>query len=190
MRHRRRGEFAARFPVHVTARVRAGLPSLRGQLEQVVLLGAFRAGCERFGFRLVHFAVLGNHMHYVVEARGRRSLTAGLRGLHVRVARRLNRLWGRRGNVFPDRFHGRVLRSPREVRTGLDYVLHNARRHGLIRAGAEPDRCSSGHWFDGWRNPRGGTPPKTMAGWPPVASARTWLLSLGWRRLGLLALGP
>jgi hypothetical protein len=71
VRHRKRQDLAARFPVHVTARVRAGLPSLRGQLEQTVLLGAFRAGCERFGFRLVHFAVLRNHVHYVVEAGGR-----------------------------------------------------------------------------------------------------------------------
>jgi REP element-mobilizing transposase RayT len=188
--HQKRGELAARFPVHVTARVRAGLPSLRGQLEQVVLLGAFRAGCERFGFRLVHSAVLGNHMHYVVEAGGRRSLTAGLRGLHVRVARGLNRLWGRRGNVFPDRFHRRILKSPREVRAGLAYVLHNARKHGVRQRAGEPDRCSSGRWFDGWRDP-----PPTLereqsmsARGRPVARARTWLLSLGWRRLGLLQL--
>jgi REP element-mobilizing transposase RayT len=177
-------ELAARFPVHVTARVRAALPSLRGQLEQTVLFGAFRAGCERFGFRLVHFAVLGNHMHYVVEAGGRRSLTAGLRGLHVRVARRLNRLWDRRGNVFPDRFHERILRSPREVRAVLAYVLHNARKHGVRQRDGEPDRCSSGRWFEGWRERR----PDPWPGIRAVARARTWLLSVGWRRFGLLEL--
>jgi REP element-mobilizing transposase RayT len=171
--------------VHVTTRVRAGLPSLRGQLEQVVLLGAFRSGCERFGFRLVHFAVLGSHMHYVVEAGGRRSLTAGLRGLHVRVARRLNRLWGRRGSVFPDRFHERILRSPREVRAGLSYVLHNAQKHGVRQRPGEPDRCSSGRWFDGWRDARPATGPVAC----PVARERTWLLTTGWRRRGLLVLG-
>ena len=105
--------------MQVTARIREGLPSLRGSLAHAVVLGAFRAGCDRFGFRLVHFAVLGNHVHYLAEARDRRSLTAGLRGLHVRVARRLDDHWGRRGNVFPDRFHERALRSPREVWASL-----------------------------------------------------------------------
>jgi REP element-mobilizing transposase RayT len=163
---------------------------MRGRLEQVVLLGAFRDGCERFGFRLVHFAVLSNHVHYLVEARERRSLTAGLRGLHVRVARRLNKLWKRRGNVFPDRFHERILRSPREVRGALAYVLGNARRHGLGQRPGEPDRCSSGRWFAGWRGarPSAGLGAGADAGPCPVARGRTWLLAVGWRRLGLLPL--
>jgi len=182
--HRRRGELPGRCPVQVTARIREGLPSLRGACAHAVVLGAFRAGCDRFGFRLVHFAVLGNHVHYLVEARGRRSLTAGLRGLHVRVARGLNRLWGRRGNVFPDRFHERVLRSPREVWSSLGYVLRNARRHGYRQRRGEPDRCGSGRWFDGWRERRG----EGVAPGLPVAAPRTWLLARGWRRCGLLAL--
>jgi hypothetical protein len=107
-----------------------------------------------------------------------------LRGLHVRVARGLNRLWGRRGNVFPDRFHERILKSPREVRAGLAYVLHNARKHGVRQRAGEPDRCSSGRWFDGWRNARAASGPSSC----PVARARTWLLTSGWRRLGLLVL--
>jgi hypothetical protein len=76
------------------------------------------------------------------------------------------------------------------VRAGLAYVLHNARKHGVRQRAGEPDRCSSGRWFDGWRDP-----PPTLereqsmsARGRPVARARTWLLSLGWRRLGLLQL--
>ena len=182
--HRRRGELPQRYPVQVTARLRDGLPSLRGPCAHAVVLGAFRAGCERFGFRLVHYAVLGNHMHYLVEARDRRSLTAGLRGLHVRVARRLNQHWGRRGNVFPDRFHERVLRSPREVWASLAYVLKNARKHGYRQRDGEPDRRSSGRWFEGWRERRGEELTPDL----PVVAPLTWLLGAGWRRCGLVAL--
>lgn len=184
VRHRSRPEFWRGCPVQVTTKVRDGLPSLRRGEEFGVLVGAFRDGCRRFGMRLVHFAVLGNHLHYLVEAEGKVSLTRGLKGLHVRVAKRLNRHWGRRGNVFPDRFHARVLGGPREVWAALGYVLRNARRHGYAQWPGKPDRCSSGRWFDGWRECRG----ERLTSGAPVARAGTWLLRTGWRRMGLLAL--
>jgi hypothetical protein len=100
-----------------------------------------------------------------------------LRGLGVRVARALNRVWRRSGRVLGDRPHEHVLRSPREVRWALAYVLQNARKHGTWRK-----RGAADPWFDGWR--RG---LALAAQWPtPVARARSWLLGVGWRRHGLL----
>jgi hypothetical protein len=104
-------------------------------------------------------------------------------GLLTRIARRLNKWWGRRGKVFADRFHERILRTPREVRNVLGYVLHNAVRHGYRVRSGEPDPCSSGRWFGGWRDYRAPFPQP-----PPVAPAHTWLLCTGWRRCGLLGL--
>jgi hypothetical protein len=103
-----------------------------------------------------------------------------VKGLAVRVARTLNRLWKRSGRVFSDRFHARPLRTPREVRSALAYVLHNARRHGLRLLGVDP--CSSGPWFDGWRQ------GLVLEGDGPCARAATWLLREGWRRHGLIGI--
>jgi hypothetical protein len=50
--------------------------------------------------------------------------------------------------VFADRFHDRELRTPRDVRNALVYVLQNLRKHGIAVAG--PDPYSSGPEFDGW----------------------------------------
>jgi REP-associated tyrosine transposase len=96
----------------------------------------------------------------------------------VRIARALNALWRRRGSVFADRFHERALRTPREVRAALVYVLQNARRHGIRVLGVDP--YSSGAWFEGW------TARITDATkLPPILSgARTWLLGDGWLRHG------
>ena len=58
--HRTRAPLAARFPVEVTMRVKPGLPSLRGLKEHAALRGAIVAGCEREGFRLVHYSVQSN----------------------------------------------------------------------------------------------------------------------------------
>ena len=115
MSRRTRPELARRFPAHVTLRIREGLPGLRRRGELAVLKGAFHGGCLRFGLRLVEFSVQGNHIHLLAEAEDKRSLARGLQGLCVRIARRLNKWWGRCGAVFADRYHARILRTPREA---------------------------------------------------------------------------
>ena len=175
--HAPRAPLASRHPVHVTVRLCKGLPSLRRKQPYLALLRCFCAGRERFGFRLIEYSVQSNHLHLIAEAKDRRALSRGMQGLLVRIARALNRLWARCGRVFADRYHDRILRTPREVRNALAYVLHNARRHGIF--GPTPDPYSSGRWFDGWR----ARFERMIAGIErPVARARTWLLTIGWRR--------
>jgi putative transposase len=182
--HRVREEFRGAFPVHVTLRLADGLPSLRERATYRRVLAALGGGCERFGMRLVHWTALGNHMHLIVEACDRHALSRGMQGLGVRLARALNRCWGRRGRVLADRYHAHVLRSPSEVRRALAYALQNARKHGMAIVGADPR--SSGPWFDGWLG--GGERWERVEVERPswLRTARTWLLAHGWRRLGLL----
>ncbi len=130
--HRTRPVLAARFPVHVTWRMRVS--GLRTRRCFGALARAFWGGTNRFGFRLVHYSVQGNHVHLLVEADGERSLSRGMNGLGVRVARGINRVLGRRGKLLDDRYHGHILRTPTEVRRARHYLLHNAARHiGLAR---------------------------------------------------------
>ena len=135
--HRRRPVLKARFPVHVTWRMREGVWGLRTRRCFGALARAFWGGANRFGFRLVHYSVQGNHVHLLVEARDERSLSRGMNGLGVRVAKGLNRVMRRRGRVLEDRYHGHVLRTPTEARRARAYLLQNARRHyGVV--GADP----------------------------------------------------
>src|SRR5207245_318842 len=90
---------------------------------------AFREGCNRFGFRVTHFSVQGNHVHLMVEAEDKHSLARGMQGLAIRMAKALNRLMERKGKAFSDRYHAHVLRTQREVRNALAYVLGNFARH-------------------------------------------------------------
>ncbi len=182
--HRMREKLASRFPVHVTTRLRAGLPSLRRVRERRVLERAFGAGSDRSSFRLTEYSIQSNHLHLLVEAKDRNALTRGMQGLSIRVAKALNKLWERKGKVFADRYHDRILRTPREVRNALVYVLKNHARHGIRLLGV--DAWSSGRWFEGWKATRG--VPVTLAPRAsPIARARTWLLNVGWRRRGRIA---
>ncbi len=181
--HDLREPFQARFPVHVTVRRAAGLPHLRRKEEYRVLRAAFAVGAERAGFRLIEYVVMGDHLHVIVEGGDRRALVRGVSGLLIRCARALNRLWGRKGKVFVDRYHDHVLRTAKEVRAALCYVLQNARRHG--ERIETIDRFSSGPWFEGWRE----TMEIVGAGPQFLARAKTWLLMAGWLRWGRIGVG-
>lgn len=162
MAHVSRPQHKARFPLLITSRLRPGLHSLRHESEaeciRVALDDANSAAAAQAAagskasaaapFQVVHHSIQSNHLHLIVEADDRASLTSGMRGLLVRIARALNRLWKRRGPVFADRFHERELRKPLQVRNALVYVLQNLRKHGISLAG--PDPLSSGPAFDGW----------------------------------------
>ena len=174
--HRTRPQHLARNPLHVTVRLREGLPTLRTRPVRAAVVEAMADGGDRFGFRLNQFSLQSNHIHLIAEAEDRFALGRGIRALLVRVARALNRLWSRRGSVFTDRYHARPLRTPRQVRVALLYVLANARHHRIRLLGIDP--FSSGAWFDGWL----GRPAATSRS--PCVRARTWLLCQGWRRHG------
>jgi REP element-mobilizing transposase RayT len=146
----------------------------------------WREACERRRFRLVHYSIQGDHVHLIIEAASARDLACGMKSLAARFARAVNRVYHRTGRVLADRCHVHVLRTPREVRNAIAYVLLNARRHFMKRTGRPPagDRCdpaSSGRWFDGWSGRSGGSTDP-----PAVAPPRTWLLGVGWRRRGLI----
>lgn len=183
MSHARRTKLDARVPVLVTWKLFGGLPSLRRPVTRDRLLETFAAARDRHGMRLVHYSIQSNHVHAIVEARDVTALARGVQGLSVRMARALNRAWGRRGRMFADRYHSRALRTPREVRRALGYVLNNARKHAARVEGIDP--YSSGASFDGWRER--GARALVRAPTPPVVHARAWLLTTGWRRYGLVS---
>jgi hypothetical protein len=116
----------------------------------------------------------------LVEASDKVGLSRGLTGLIVRAARAVNRVLGRRGKVWGDRYHARALRTPREVRNAIVYVLMNAKKH--LRVALDLDPCSSASRFDGWKTPLETGPPNR----PVVELAETWLLRTGWKRHGLI----
>jgi len=195
--HTSRDRFSSLLPAHVTLRLMPDLVSLRTKPVLRALERTFAAGAERSAFRLVEYSLQGNHAHFIVEARDHEALGRGMMALGSRLALAVNRVMGRpSGRVVADRYHARVLRSPREVHRALRYVLLNARKHlgkaasRVVRAvDVLLDPASSARWFDGWKRALSPAMRRTPAGLSPkptVARARSWLLRIGWRRHGLL----
>jgi putative transposase len=198
--HRTRPDHARKHPVHVTITV---VRKSFGTLRKERIFNSLRAilltpGIE--GFQVVHYSVQDDHLHLVVEAEDRRSFSSGMRSLEIRIARTVNRLFGRkRGKVIRDRYHRRDLVTPREVRTVLRYVLLNRSKHRQLIPGVL-DVCSSAYSFDGWvevddpewprtRGDPGASPTLTVPSPAAPAPVQPWtsLLAKDWRELGLLS---
>ncbi len=184
--HVRRPPIPRHCPSLVTLRVRRGLPSLRCRRFLKAFRPSLRQACERGDFRVVHYSVQRNHVHLIVEAAGKEALGKGMKAVAARLARAVNRVFACSGSVLHGRYHLRVLRTPREVRNALAYVLLNARKHWKERHGAPPpvrlDGASSARWFEGWRR----IAAPLVRDPPEVADPHTWLLRVGWRRHGLV----
>ena len=160
--------------------------------------------------RIVHYSVQGNHLHLLVEVdctdktAAKRALTKAMQGLGVRLARRLNKVLGRRGRLIEERYHVTRLTTPQQVKNALLYILNNGRKHraerGLPCEADWLDPCATGVYFEHWREQASGIAawqswvrqldetlgPK--AGPRSIVAPRSWLLKIGWHKHGPLPL--
>src|SRR5580698_5091398 len=190
--HATRPVFAARYPQHVTLRLGTTSPAIAREWLMAKAIRPAIAASAKDWFRVVEFNVLSNHVHLIVEANDADTLSRGVQGLAIRIARRVNSALKRRGKLFGQRFHARTMKTPREVRNTLRYVLLNRKHHAKTQRfyAGWLDPYSSAIWFRGWN-----TPIRMNAGFnrqlstlaAPTREPRSWLLRVGWRRGGLLS---
>lgn len=198
--HKKRPRLLASQPVHVTTRVTRGVGSLRKRHMYQALREATIAIAGREDCRIVHFSIQATHLHMIVEAKDRMALARGMQAFLGSAAKQIHRSVSertgkrRKGRVFADRYHSRILKTPRETRNAVAYVINNWRRHQEDRATfAERWKCdpySNGWQFDGWKEREDKwfafkPPPEylSLLTWFP----KTWLLREGWRRHGLIS---
>jgi REP element-mobilizing transposase RayT len=152
--HRKRPEIGPTTPIHVAIRVRKGTIKLRPKRIFRIVRTALVAASRKIFFRLIEYSVQRNHLHLIVEADDKFALSRAMRSLSIRIAKRINQVMGARGVRIVDRYFMRVLKTPLDVRTALQYVLNNYRRHeaqfGRCCADGWIDPCSSAIWFRDW----------------------------------------
>jgi REP element-mobilizing transposase RayT len=196
--HVKREKHWASAPVHVTMRAVANLVSFR---EERIFARLARAlgKASKDGFRVVQWSVQKDHVHVIAEADSHDELRAGAQGLAIRLARTFNRVFRRKGKVWRTRHERHDLRSPRQVRNALVYVLFNHRKHARGTpnehwALTSLDPKSSAPWFDGFTARAGPAIAKLASDASAlgvvercVVSARRFLTTtLWWRHHGKL----
>jgi REP element-mobilizing transposase RayT len=196
--HKARPELQARYPVHVVLRVVGAVGNLRRRCAYRAVREATLTTARREEFRIVHLSIQRTHVHLLVEARDKCTLASGMQGFQISAAKHLNAAISkgregprRRGAVFPDRYHAVIIRSPRQARHALRYVLGNWRRHqeDLVAPMSSwaIDWFSSAAMFPDWKEYgdegflwRGPDTYEPLMVYRP----RTWLLREGWKKSG------
>ena len=164
--HHARSKFEKPTPVHVTTRVRRHVWNLRSQRCYRRVGDCLAEATGRFGLRVIEYSVLGNHVHFIVEADSAEALSRGMQGLSIRIAKALNALMGCAGSVFDDHYDARLLKTPTEIVRAIAYVLRNHEHH-FGAAGRDPFSSDALSVSD--RQARLSVPV-------------SWLLKIGWRK--------
>jgi REP element-mobilizing transposase RayT len=186
--HRRRPELSSAHPVHVTLRMDRRRPDLRNHHIYNRVKRVLRAFLGRDDFRVVHISIQANHLHMLVEADDRHALSRNMKSFAIRMQHALRERYGCK--LFSHRYHAVQIKTARQARRALAYVLNNWRRHRLDwddrgrLLPAKLDEFSSALAFKGWR----GYAFVAPVGYEvmPVSAPRTWLLAAGWRDVGLI----
>jgi REP element-mobilizing transposase RayT len=180
--HRKRPELSPRHPVHVTLRARKLFPEMRRRDYYAAIRKTLEHFLGRTDFRVIHGSIQNTHFHFLVEAINKHALTLGMQSLTIRLSFALT---GGHGKVFEERYHAVQIRTPRQARNTLAYVLNNWRRHRVWAGDAPVDPYSSGVTFTGWsERPQFSIP----AGYVPLPMSppQTSLLRSGWKQFGLI----
>ena len=77
--------------------------------------------------------------------------------------------------MFAERYFSRAVKTAKEIKRALAYVIHNARKHRVWSSPTQPDPFSSGRWYSGLSGSVDICRPLRA---PPVADARDMYLSM------------
>lgn len=117
--HETRQIVRARTPVHINFKVKLHVRNKEG-------LKALRKAIQnaRRYVSVLHYSLQSNHVHLIIEATSNESLTQGMRSLTITFSKCLSK-----GRIQRERYHLHVLKTLRETRNAIQYVIFNEARH-------------------------------------------------------------
>jgi hypothetical protein len=124
--HRKREKVQMQHGLHVNFKYRTTVRHKKGLslLKRAILNARMK------GLRVIHYSLQSNHIHLILEAQDNAILTRGMRSLTVTIAKGVNK-----GRVQLERYHLHVLKTLKETKNAVHYVLFNEQKHsGLKKA--------------------------------------------------------
>ena len=183
--HLPRVQINSRVPMHITIKLREGVPGLREPKFLYAFARAIRRAARK-GLRVQHFSIQSNHLHLIAEADSNSALRIGMCSLLASITWALRKIFQYWGDVFTSRYHINPIRVPRLMRNVLKYVLFNYEHHCGVATFA--DVYSSVFSFDGARLLIGREQIGVRPRWQSVideslSAPGSWMQRVGWRKL-------
>lgn len=118
--HRPREKVTHRTPLHINFKFKTHIKNK----HCLKLLKRAIINARSHGLKVIHFSLQSNHIHLIVESEANFTLTKGMRSLTVTFAKGL-----KAGRVQIERYHLHVLKTIRETKNAVLYVLFNQQKH-------------------------------------------------------------
>ncbi len=104
------------------------------------------AACERSGWLLHAFVIMGNHYHLALET-PQGNLVTGMQWLQSTFANRFNKLRGERGHLFQGRYKSLLVEEGEALGMLCHYLHLNPVRAGLVPASRMGEYRHSSYWY-------------------------------------------
>ena len=118
--HRTRELVTKRTPQHINFKFNCRIKNK----DCLKLLKRSIQNAQKLGLKIIHFSLQSNHVHIITEADNNEILTKGMRALTITFAKGL-----KKGGVQIERYHLHVLKTIREAKHAIQYVLFNEQKH-------------------------------------------------------------
>lgn len=118
--HRKRESVTNRTPLHINFKFRTYIKNK----DCLRILKRAILNSRKKGLRIIHFSLQSNHIHLIVESENNANLTQGMRSLTVTFAKGL-----KKGRTQLERYHLHVMKTIRETKNAIQYVLFNKQKH-------------------------------------------------------------
>jgi REP element-mobilizing transposase RayT len=118
--HRTREVVTKRTPQHINFKFNCRIKNK----ECLKLLKRSIQNAKKTGLKIIHFSLQSNHVHLITEAEDNKTLTQGMRALTITFAKGL-----KKGKIQIERYHLHVLKSIKEAKFAIQYVLFNQQKH-------------------------------------------------------------
>jgi REP-associated tyrosine transposase len=154
---------------HVVQRGNNGADVFFRDDDRAAYLKFLRENCERFGFGLLGYCLMDDHVHLVGTPASDESLSKAIGRTHFRYSQYVNRSHGRSGHLWQNRFSSCCLDDDQTWLT-LGYIERNPVRRKAVRvawryawssAGAHAMGVDASEWLD-------------METWAATWGAETW----------------
>jgi len=128
--HVERPHIKRNMAIHVNLHLKETLTSINLRTKDFFKL--FRQAVKTArgrGLRIVHYSLMHNHLHLIIEAASNEELSKGMQSFALSLSKLVNyRVNARIKKLWQDRYWMRLLPSPREIKIALQYVLKNPQK--------------------------------------------------------------
>ncbi|MDR2446428.1 MAG: transposase [Treponema sp.] len=122
---------------HVTSKIDHDDMSLLESQFKMLFLSFVEKAKRKFHFHLWDFCIMGNHIHFLIKPGRSGTLSVIMQWIKCNFAKAWNKMHGRKGHVWGERFYSRIINGITDFLRTRDYIAENPVKAGLVERAME-----------------------------------------------------